>query len=448
MYIERGTVSEEDAYSYHLYMPVKCRCGAIDEYINRAKKSCRSIKNELSALLDILRRQQGVSNKIGDITAELNKRFVSPSFLQSVGKDFMFSFKVFGILLGSVIGVEIFLFIISSLMFFFGLVFSMPDLSRAGNELFYHVNIFKDLGGSFLSRFGMAETYEPLNVYLASEQLIYNYIPYAVAGFIIIVFYAFLAVLFVRIAINIAKVTFFASKVVNQKIKVAQRREEYRRQLDDLGIIYQNLAEQIGEIAILPADYKNLRAAETIFRFFINNRTDNIREALNLFHEEDFRNRMLEYQKGVYNESRQTRRYTKALYMLTSDDNIKVDVRDVREEPSESDNSKVGDMLKDAFSKIKKPATQKQIQMDTDTGSSHPVLSLPNPFKRKPKEDAPDGSGTETDESESLGGTTTDDGDDNDNYNNNSSEINLNTIFDDDPDLDPSDRPDRSEREE
>jgi hypothetical protein len=383
MYIERSSISEEDAYSYHLYIPVRCRCGAVDEYINRAKKSCRVIKNELSALLDILRRQQGVSNKIADITAELNKKFASPSFLQSIGKDVMFSLRVFLILLGSVLGVEIFLFIISSLMFFFGLVFTMPDLSRAGNELFYHVNIFKDRGGPVLSRFGMAGTYTPLNTGLASEQLIYDYIPYAIAGVIVIVFYAFLAVLLVRIAVNVAKITFFASKVVNQKIKVTQKREEYRKQLDDLGIIYQNLAEQIGEFGILPSDYKNLRSTDMILRFFINNRVDNIKEAVNLFHEEDYRVRMLEYEKGVYNETRQTRRYTKALYMITSDDNIKVDVRDVREEPADSDNAKVGEMLRDAFSKIKKLSAQKQIPAAAP-------LSLPNPFKRKIKEEEPD----------------------------------------------------------
>jgi len=39
MYIERSAVSEEDAYAYHLFVPIKCPCGAIDEYINRAKKS-------------------------------------------------------------------------------------------------------------------------------------------------------------------------------------------------------------------------------------------------------------------------------------------------------------------------------------------------------------------------------------------------------------------------
>ncbi|MCL2096918.1 MAG: hypothetical protein FWH10_08455 [Oscillospiraceae bacterium] len=361
MYIERSTVSEEDAYSYHLYIPIKCRCGSVDEYINRSKKSCRSIKAELSDLLELLRRQQAVSNKIGEITAELNKRFVPPSFLQSIAKDFVLSLRVFLILLGSVIGVEIFLFIISALMFFFGLVFTMPDLSRAGNELFYHVNIFKNSGGSLLSRFGMAENYNPLNAELAGEQLIYDYIPYAVTGVIIMVFYAFLAVLIVRVGISVTKITFFASKVVNQKIRVNQRREEYRRQLDDSGIIYQNLSEQIGEFTILPPDYKNLRAADMILRLFINNRVDTIREAVNLFHEEDFRNRILEYEKGLYNEARQTRRYTKALYMITSDDNIKVDVRDVREESGDSDAAAVGEMLRDALAKIKKRSSQKQI---------------------------------------------------------------------------------------
>jgi len=195
----------------------------------------------------------------------------------------------------------------------------------------------------------------------ASDQLIFDYIPYAIAGVIIVVFYVFIAVLIVRVSINVIRLTFFASKVVNRKIRIIQRREEYRRQLDELGIIYQNLSEQINDFTVLPADYKNLRATDSILRYFTNNRVDTVREAVNLFHDEDFKNRQLEYSKGMYSEARQTRRYTKALYMLTSDENIKVDVKDVRDESYsvENENAKVGEMLKDAFSKIKKSSPSK-----------------------------------------------------------------------------------------
>ena len=399
MYIERSSVSEEDAYSYHLYIPVKCRCGSVDEYINRAKKSCYNIKKELSALTDFLRRQQGVSNKISDITAELNKRFDPPSFWQSLGYDCASSLKTFGILLGAAIGLEALLFIITAIMFAIGYFFTIPDLSRIGNEIFYHINIFKDWSGALLSRFGLPETYNRLDPALASERLILDYIPYAVAGVALLVFYIFLAVLFVRVGINLARITFFASKVVNQKIKINQKREDYRKQLDDLGLIYQDLTEKIGEFTILPADYKNIKAAESILRSFINNRVDNIREAINLFHEDDFRGRMLEYGRGAYNEARQTRRYTKALYMLTSDDNIKVDVKEVREDPAEAENMRVGEMLKDAFSKIKKPSEQKRLA---------PARNLPPPHKKSsdintgaaPKSETPDEPGGLTDENE------------------------------------------------
>ena len=361
MYIEKSSIADEDAYAYHLYTPVKCRCGSVDEYINRAKKSCHKIRHELYALSDLLHKQQNVSNKIGEITAELNKKFEPPSFLQSVLKDLLFALKVFFILLGAVIGVEIFLFIITALMFFFGLVTSAPDISKNGNELFYAINIFKERGGNFLSKFGWDANVKPLGDYGfdPSEGLVFGYIPAAIMGIIIIVFYIFLIVLLVRVSINVAKLTFFASKVMNQKIKITQKREEYQKQLDDLSVIYQNLCEQIAESTAIPDDYKNIRAADSILRYFINNRIDTVREALNLYHEEEFRNRLLEYSKAMYGEARQTRRYTKALYIMTSDENMKVDIKDTREDVpnQDNDNAQVGEMLKGAFSKIKKPQT-------------------------------------------------------------------------------------------
>lgn len=356
MYIEKQTIAEEDAYSYQTSMPVKCACGAIDEYINRAKKSCHSIRRELAHLSDLLHKQQNAANKMTEINAEINKKFNPPTFLQSLIGDIMFSLKVFLIMLGAAIGVEIFLFIISALMFFFGLAFQMPDLSRAGNELFYNVNVFKDRGGGILSKFGFSAEFAPLDTELAKEQIILDYIPYAVAGLIIIVFYVFLAVLIIKTSWDLAKLGFFATKVMNQKLKVIQKREEYIKELEELNFEMQNISEQIDSVTILAKDYKNIRATDAILRYFINNRIDTIREAVNLFHDEDFKNRQLEYSKAVYNETKQTRRYTKALYMLTSDENIKVDVReefaDSNPKPAESAKN-----LGKPFSKIKKPDT-------------------------------------------------------------------------------------------
>ena len=411
MYIEKSSIADEDAYAYHLYTPIKCRCGAVDEYINRAKKSCHRIKHELFALSDLLHKQQNVSGKIGEITAELNKKFEPPSFWQSVVKDILFAGKVFLILLGSVIGVEIFLFIITALMFFFGIAFQAPDIAANGNELFYNINIFKDRGGNFLSKLGLDMAVKPLNNYGSdpSEGLIFGYIPAAIAGIIIIVFYIFLAVLIVRVSINIAKLTFFASKVMNQKIKITQKREEYQKQLDDLSVIYQNLCDQIDEFSIIPNDYKNIRATDSILRYFINNRTDSIREAVNLYHEEDFKNKLLEYNKASYNEVRQTRRYTKALYMMTSDENIKVDIKEPREDipASDNDNAQVGEMLKGAFSKIKKPASslknpKKVSQIPPPSVSSH-ILNSSSEGKKAENikgipDIAPDSNSENTDE--------------------------------------------------
>lgn len=350
MYIERVSVIEQDAYLYHLAVPVKCSCGTIDEYINRSKKSCYAIRHELSALSDLLHKQQNVSNKMTEINAEINKRFNPPTFWQSLFQDFLFALKVFLILLGSVIGIEIFFFIISALMFFFGLAFQMEDLSRAGNELFYNINVFKDRGGAILSKFGFDKVCPILDPDRADKEIIISYIPYAIVGVIIIVFYIFLVVLIIKSAVDIAKLGFFATKVMNQKLKVSQKKEEYAKQLEELTFEFQNLSDQIEDMTILGRDYKNIRAADNILRYFINNRIDTIREAINLFHEEDFRSRLLDYNKAIYNETKQTRRYTKALYMLTEDENIKVDVRD---EPAENA-SKPAESPKNAFSKIKK----------------------------------------------------------------------------------------------
>jgi hypothetical protein len=297
MYIEKTSVSDEDAYAYHLASPVKCRCGAIDEYINRAKKSCHRIKQELFSLSDLLHKQQNIAGRINEITSELNKKFSPPSFAQSVAEDLMFSLKVFFIMLGAAIGVEIFLFIITALMFFLGVAFQSENISANGNELFYGINIFKEQGGNFLSKFGFDTLVRPLAEYGVDpkEGLVLGYMPAAVAGIVIIVFYVFAAVLLVRVGINVSKLTFFASKVMNQKIKISQKREEYKRQLDDLGSIYQNLSDQIGELTILPEDYKNVKAADLILKLFVNNRADSMRQAIELFHEEDFKSKLLEY---------------------------------------------------------------------------------------------------------------------------------------------------------
>jgi hypothetical protein len=353
IYAERNTVSEEDAYSYHLANPLKCACGNIDEYINKSKKACYHIRHELAALSDLLHKQQNAASRIHEINAEINKKFNPPTFLQSLAADFMFAGKIFLILLGSVIGLEIFLFIVSALMFFCGIAFDMPDLSLGGNELFYNLNVFKDRGGGLLSRFGFSPEFPALDSELAAKEIIVDYIPYAVAGVIVIVFYVFLAVFIIKAAIDVVQLVFFASRVMNQRIKINQRREEYTRELDELMSESQNFAEQIAEFDVLGADYKNIRATDAILKYFINNRVDTMREAMNLYHEEDFRSKQLEYSKALYNESKQTRRYTKAMYLLTSDSNVKVEVRD---ELPESNTAKSSGTAKSAFSKIKPPS--------------------------------------------------------------------------------------------
>ena len=438
MYIERSAVSEEDAYAYHLFVPIKCPCGAIDEYINRAKKSCHNIKQELASLSDLLRKQTNISNRIADITAELNKKFEPPSFFQSVGKDILFSLKVFLILLGSVVGLEIFLFVISCLLFFIAMPFGMLDLQRAANELFYNINIFKDYGGHILSKFGMAPTYSLLSAELSDKEIIVDYIPYALAGAVLVVFYVFLAVLVVRMAVSVAKLTFFASKVANQKIRIATRKEEYRRQLDDLGLAYQNIADQIDEAGVLPPDYKTSRATDTILRYFINNRIDTVREALNLFHEEEFRNRQLEYEKALYNEARQTRRYTKALYMVTSDENIKVDVKEVREDLYENEDAKVAEIMKDAFAKIKKsskvsrlppPSTQSAIAKKMANAPNAAASGSDRGYSGETENSDNRDNGGDRDNDNEDGGFDTPDEDGEDNF----EKTDLKAIFDDPP---------------
>ena len=332
IYAERDSVAEEDAYSYHLANPLKCACGNIDEYINRSKKSCYNIRQELTALSDLLRKQQGIASRISAINAEINKRFNPPTFWQSLAGDFMFSGKIFLIMLGSLIGIELFLFIITLLMFMGGLILKDPNLCEAGNGLFYHLNIFKDRGGAFLSKFGMSAEFPAMDTELAKEQIIVDYIPYALAGAITIVLYIFLAVFIIKAGIDISRLLFFASKVMNQKIRLNQRREAYERELGELKRESSNLDLKIDEFDILGQDYKNIRAADSILKYFLNNRVDTIREAVNLYHDDDFKNKQLEYSKALYTEAKQTRRYTKAMYMLTSDSSIKVEVR---EEPAE-----------------------------------------------------------------------------------------------------------------
>jgi len=385
MYIEKSSVSDEDAYAYHLASPIKCRCGAVDEYINRAKKSCHKIKQELFFMSDLLHKQQNIANKTNEITSELNKKFSPPSFMQLIARDLTFSFKVFLIMLGAAVGVEIFLFVITALMFFFGIAFQSENIAANGNELFYAINIFKDQGGNFLSKLGFDTVVRPLSEYGTdpAEGLILGYIPAAIAGLVIVVFYVFAAVLFVRVAVSVSKLTFFASKVMNQKIKINQKREEYKKQLDELGIIHQNLSDQIGELAILPDDYKNMRAADSILSYFVNNRADSIREAIALFHDEDFKSKLLEYSKALYAEAKQTRRYTKAMYMMTSDENIKVDIKEVREtreETPDGDGNTAQNISNGAFSRIKSASPKKSPRLNSSNFSKpgeNQVLEAP-----------------------------------------------------------------------
>ncbi|MCL2099500.1 MAG: hypothetical protein FWH24_03570 [Oscillospiraceae bacterium] len=333
IYAERENVAEEDAYSYHLAHPLRCSCGSVDEYINKSKKSCHHIRGELSALCGLLNKQYNIAAKINGINAEITKKFNPPTFWQSLAADFIFAGKIFLIVLGAAIGLEVLLFIIALLIFFGGLLANLPDLSIKGNEFFYAINVFKNMGGRILSIFGMDAGCPELDPEIASEQVVLNYIPYAITGLVLLIFYIFLAVFITRALVNISKLTIFASKVMNQRIKLNRQREAYERELGELKREYNSLDVKIDEFDIIGEDYKNVRAAEMILRYFTNNRADTVREALNLYHEEDFRQKQLEYSRALYTEAKQTRRYTKAMYMLTSDSSIKVEVRD--EPPAE-----------------------------------------------------------------------------------------------------------------
>ncbi|MCL2158733.1 MAG: hypothetical protein FWH48_04925, partial [Oscillospiraceae bacterium] len=89
------------------------------------------------------------------------------------------------------------------------------------------------------------------------------------------------------------------------------------------------------------------------------------------------KSRLLDYNKALYGEARQTRRYTKALYMMTSDENIKVDIK---EEPPEAASNKAGDISSDAFSKIKSSPIRKDPK---------PALQRPKPNEESKKLEAP-----------------------------------------------------------
>ena len=373
IYAERNSITEEDAYSYHLESPLKCQCGNIDEYINRAKKACYHIRQELQELSELLHQQHDAHTRISSINAEINKKFSSPTFLQALLKDFLFAFKIFLYMLGGLIALQIFLFLITVIMFFSGMLLDMPDLSLSGNQLFYNLNIFKDRGGGVLSFFGMPAEYEVFNTELASEQLILNYIPYAIAGSIVIIFYIFLIIFVIRAAINVYKLVFFAGKVMNQKIKVIQRREAYERELKELKHEAVTLQTNIEAFDILGPDYKNLKATDSILGYFANNRVDTIREAINLYHDDDFKNKQLDYSKALYAEIRQTRRYTKAMYMLSSDPRSNVEVRD--EPPSAAASTPpVNQSYSTSSSKI----------TDTSSASSKPKRNKRNEQEREP----------------------------------------------------------------
>lgn len=356
MYLEKSNIIEETAYLYRFAAPVKCVCGSIDEYASKSKKSCYSIRHELLALSDLLHKRQDVSEHINEINIEINRKVKSPSFPQIFIDDILFSLKIFLIVLAATLGVEIFIFIITCLMFFIGLVIQKPDLSKAGNELFYNLNIFKDRGGAILSKIGFPAEYPILKPELAEKELIVDYIPYALFGVFSIVFYILLTILAVRLIISVTRAGIYASKVVNQKYNLSQKKDEYNDELNDLMLKYQNLTDQINAQTIVTSDYKSTKAVDTILRYFLNNRVDNLREAVNLYHDEDVKMRALEYQRAIFSELRQTKRYAKALYILSSDENVKVDVQ---EEVPENEDGNMGEMLKNAFSRLKKSSTER-----------------------------------------------------------------------------------------
>lgn len=351
MYIERETASDEDAYAYKCIVPLRCKCGEISDTIKKSGKSCHQIRQELSVLSDLLHRQREAGDRIASINAELGRKVKSPPFHRIVAKDFMFALKCLLVTGGVVLGAEILLFVVSCVMFFIGLAFTMPDLSLSGNALFYNLNIFKDRGGEILGRFGFDPVLPAFSDELAKKELITGYIPYAIAGIFLMVFYVFLAVLLIRLLISFIRFIFYMSRIVGKNVMITAKKEEYVRQLEILGRQYQDYSVQISEQTILAPDYKNIRATDTIYTYFLNNRTDNLRDAINIFHDEDLRIRSLDFQKAIYTELRQTKRYVKALYVIASDENAKVDVR---EESAELGEERITDMIGAAYKKLRR----------------------------------------------------------------------------------------------
>ena len=376
MYLEKESVIEENAYMSRLATPIKCVCGSIDEYVNKAKKSCYSIRHELLKLSDLLHKRQNISEQINEINMEINKKIKHPSFLQIFIDDIMFSLKIFFRVIAATLGLEIFLFIISCLLFFIGMAIKNADLSRAGNEFFYHLNIFKEQGASFLSKFGMSKNFPVLDSELSDKRLILDYIPYALVGVLIAVFYVFLIILVVRLIISAVRAGIYISKLANQKYIINQKKEEYEGQLNNFMQKYQDLSDQINAQTIISNDYKNSKTVDKLLRYFLNNRVETMREAINLYHDEDLKTRNIEFQKAIFSELRQTKRYTKALYIMSSDDNVKVDVQ---EEVYENDDGSMSETLKDAFNKLRKSSATSRIKSQNPTHAIESRTSASRP---------------------------------------------------------------------
>ena len=376
MYLEKESITEETAYICRLATPVKCVCGSIDEYINKAKKSCYSIRHELEKLSDLLHKRQDISEQINEINMEVNKKIKHPSFLQIFTDDIMFSLKIFFLIIAAALGIEIFLFVITCLLFLLGMVMN-PGLAEAGNKIFYNINIFKDQGGKLLSIFGLPEKYPVLDSEEIAHSLILNYIPYALVGLLIVIFYVSLLILAIRLIVSVVRAGIYASKVVNQKYTINQKKDDYNDQLNSLMLKYQDLSDQINSQTILSNGYKNSRTIDRMLRYFLDNRVDTLREAVNLYHSEELQTRNLEYQKAIFNELRQTKRYAKALYILSSDDNVKVNVQ---EETYENDDATMGETLKNAFNSLRKTSTAR-IKAETPLKAIEESKTLENPGK-------------------------------------------------------------------
>lgn len=358
--IDKSQISEDNQFMCKLSSPIKCSCEKVDNIIKKDVQSTYNIRHQISAILELLQKKNSIENKIDEINAEMNYEKKPPAYLSIVSRDILFSVKLFFILLGVGIGLEMLTFIIGGLMYAVGSFIGSPDIRLTGNQFIYNVNIFKGFGVNILKTFNFPAEVPLFDKAAAAEKFVLDFVPYAIAGILQVVFYIGLIALAVRLAVTAARIIYYVTVVLSNKYHINQNREDNEATLNSLYSRLQDLNDQIAEHTIIPPDFQKLRDVETIYGYFINNRVDTVREALNLYQSESMMQRVLEYQRLIYNESKQTKKYTKALYILTSDESAQVEVK---EDSDDLESIKMKDIISSTVTKFKN--RKKQIKGDS-----------------------------------------------------------------------------------